>query len=83
MSKAIKTLVVGLAAAAIAVPLAQADVGRPTDVGRPADVGRPNDRGRMNPWAWRDAIIRGHVQHARPTNVKRLLPWASRGVAAY
>jgi hypothetical protein len=70
MSKAIRALLAGFVVAAIAAPLAQADVGRPTDVGR------------MNPWASRDAI-RGHVQHARPAHVTRMLPWASRGIAAY
>jgi len=67
MSKLMNATLVGLAAAALAAPVAYADVsdvGRPSDAGRLADVSSPNPMKSAaipNPWAWR--------------SVSRINPW--------
>jgi hypothetical protein len=86
MSKLMKATLVGLAAAAFAAPLAQADAfaapgDRGKDVGRPADVGRPNDAfrvdlgRRMNPMK---------LTRLGPSQVRsHPMPWASRNKLVY
>jgi hypothetical protein len=93
MSKLMKAALIGLAAAALAAPLAQADAfSAPRDVGRPADVSRPNPMKsaaitRPNPLKMgkRPNPLK---MGSRPNPWKvgghlRMLPWGSRGADAF
>ena len=65
MAKVTRTVLVAVAAAAVAAPVASADVMRPRESMRPADVMRPRESMRPAPWALRglrDVMRRGDVQ---------------------
>jgi hypothetical protein len=94
MSKLLKAIPIGLAAAALAAPLAQADAfGAPRDAGRPADVGRPNDAYRPgDAYRLRDVKLGRRMNPLKmggrpnPWRVgvqQRLLPWGSSDRVAY
>ena len=90
MSKLMNATLIGLAAAALGAPLAQADAfTAPRDVGRPS-ASRPNPMksaampnplkmtSHLNPWR-----VGSRPNPWKSTGVRRMLPWASRDAAAY
>jgi hypothetical protein len=78
MSKVMRGTLVGLAVAAIAAPLAQAESKAPRDVSRAGDVSRRTDVGRMSPWASRSVFRIGEKKAPkRLGDVSRMNPLAS------
>ena len=78
------------AVAAIAAPLAQADVGRPNDayrikdVYRAGDVYRIGDAYRINPWKGTDVgRMNPFKDTARVKDVGRMSPWANSDRASF